>query len=207
MSCRFRKIVLPLFPALAVLALWPRPGVFAKPAVQSTFDADVEGTVSDQLTGLPVAGASVRVAGLELSAATDASGHFGWRGVPLVQETLPVTITIAAPGYGDWTIQNARLVAADTLILTVELGASPTVVVVPLPDPNRADWPSPDGSIVGALADQSNLPVPSTIRVRVTGWPYCDTSRPYSVQTLDFRDYVKHVLPNEWGVSWHRESD
>ncbi len=26
------------------------------------------------------------------------------------------------------------------------------------------------------------------------------------MQTLDFRDYVKHVLPNEWGASWKRES-
>ncbi len=205
MSHRFRQIVLPLFAALAFLALLPRPGVFATPAVQFAFYADLEGAVSDPLTGLPVVGASVSVIELGLSASTDASGHFRWRDVPLVQETLPVTITITAPGYGDWTIQNARLVAADTLILAVELSASPTVVVVPFPDPNRADWPSPDGS-VGALADQSNLPVPSTIRVRVTGWPYCDTGRPYTVQTLDFRDYVKHVLPNEWGASWHRES-
>jgi len=205
MGYRLRRFVFPLVTILAALALSPRPGVFATPAAQSTFDADVEGTVTDQLTGLPVAGARVSVAELGLSAATDAGGHFGWRDAPLAQETLPVTITITAPGYGDWTIQNARLVAADTLILTVELSASPTVVVVPLPDPNRADWPSPD-DLVTALADQSNLPVPNTIRVRVTGWAYCDLSRPYTVQVLDFRDYVKHVLPNEWGASWHRES-
>jgi hypothetical protein len=42
--------------------------------------------------------------------------------------------------------------------------------------------------------------------VRVTGYPYCDTGRPYTVETINFKDYVKHVLPNEWNPSWPWES-
>jgi hypothetical protein len=190
---------------LSVLALWPQFSASATPASQSAFYADVEGTVTDQLTGFPVARASVAVADLGLSAVAGPDGRFALQNVPVPQTTLPITLTITAPGYGEWTIQNARLVAEDTLILTAALGDAPTVIVVPPPDPHRADWPSPD-ELVSALADQSNLPVPLTIRVRVTGWGHCDLSRPYTVEVLDFRDYVKHVLPNEWDPAWSRES-
>ncbi len=167
----------------AALTLSPQAVRPAALAAQPDFSAGVQGTVTDSLTGFPVAGASVSAAELELSAATDASGHFEWRSIPLLQESLPVTMTITAAGYGDWTIQNARLVAADTLIVTAELSAAPTVVVIPAPDPNRTDWPSPNASEVGALADQSRLPLPSTIRVRVTGWGHCDLGRPYTVDS------------------------
>ena len=48
--------------------------------------------------------------------------------------------------------------------------------------------------------------MPAQIRIRVTGYPYCDTDRPYTVETVDFNYYVKHVLPNEWINSWPAES-
>lgn len=44
------------------------------------------------------------------------------------------------------------------------------------------------------------------IRVRVKGYPYYDTSREYEVETIDFKEYAKHVLPNEWGARWPGES-
>src|SRR5574337_1645748 len=99
---RFRdwRIGFALFAFL--IALSPDAGASATPASQSTFYSSAEGTVTDQLTGLPVAGASVTVAELGLSASTDANGYFTWREIPLAQETFPVTITVAAPGYGNW---------------------------------------------------------------------------------------------------------
>ena len=40
----------------------------------------------------------------------------------------------------------------------------------------------------------------------MTGFPHCDTSREYEVETIDFKEYAKHVLPNEWGARWPGES-
>jgi len=189
-----------------------------------TFFANLRGTVTDQVTGLPLPGARVLVPDLSLSTLTDSAGRFAWDALPLVYPIFTTTITITASGYGAWTIQNVRLLAADTLSLTAALAGSPTLIVQPPPISEDASARTggystgeshpclarhgrrqtcPDTSLA---ADQSNVPPPLTIRVRVTGWPYCDTSLPYTVQTLDFRDYVKHVLPNEWGASWPAES-
>jgi hypothetical protein len=202
---RSRWVAIVLITALLLLALPSQAAAPAAFALPSGLYAAAQGIVTDQLSGLPVAGANVVIQDSGLAATADAGGHFSLGDIPLSQETLPVTITITAPGFADWTIQNARLVAADTLILTAALGASPTMIVAPPSASDRTDWPSPDG-LQSLSGDQSNLPLPSIIRVRVTNWPYCDTSRAYTVQTLDFRYYVKHVLPNEWGASWNREA-
>jgi hypothetical protein len=44
--------------------------------------------------------------------------------------------------------------------------------------------------------------------VRITGIASCSESleAEYTVETVDFKDYAKHVLPNEWYASWPRES-
>ncbi len=55
------------------------------------------------------------------------------------------------------------------------------------------------------LQNSFGLP-PATIRVRITGQIRCDTSLPYTVKTLNFYDYLRHVLPNEWLPTWDRES-
>jgi hypothetical protein len=56
-----------------------------------------------------------------------------------------------------------------------------------------------------------NLQIPKTIRVRITGNADCDPSAPYTVQVMDFKEYVKHVLPNEFypsqpGQEWSDEA-
>ncbi len=97
------------------------------------------------------------------------------------------TFTVTASGYGDWTLEDARVVAGDILILKAELSDTPVTIQVPVPQSLAS--PSGQLQIAGALealpptADQTNAPLPATIRVRVTGYPYCDTGRDYTVQT------------------------
>ncbi|MGB6896689.1 MAG: SpoIID/LytB domain-containing protein, partial [Dehalococcoidia bacterium] len=146
---------------------------------------------------------------LGLMTYSDASGLFSWREVPLTQTYLPITITVTAPGYGAWVLQNVRLVANDTLILTVELSEIPKTIVVPPPRAEHPDWPEDlfqEAPLEVPMEDQTNLPLPTSIRIRVTGYAHCDLERPYTVETVDFKHYAKHVLPNEWSASWPQES-
>lgn len=69
-------------------------------------------------------------------------------------------------------------------------------------DPFIADTPTKEGILV-----TENLTPPMTIRVRVTGKiDVCDPFAPYTVETVDFNYYVKHVLPSEWEAGWPEES-
>jgi hypothetical protein len=66
-------------------------------------------------------------------------------------------------------------------------------------------------SLADSPAHEQNLaqeisPLPTTIRVRITGQVRCDTSLPYTVKVLNFYDYLRHVLPNEWLYTWDQES-
>ncbi|MCH7610921.1 MAG: carboxypeptidase regulatory-like domain-containing protein [Chloroflexi bacterium] len=171
--------------------------------------AGVQGTVSDVESGAPIVGASVTALDLGLSAVTGIDGGFEFQDSSLTGESRSTTILATAPGYGDWTIQDVRLIAGDTLILDIEMGPTPTLIVVPPPRAQAPDWPidqlaqGVQGGFGSLQADQA---LPATIRVRVTGYPHCDLSRPYTVETLDFKEYAKHVLPNEWVAGWPWES-
>jgi len=174
-----------------------------------TPSARVEGSVTDEATGMPVPGAFISAPALGLQATSDSAGRFAWSGIPIAGDYLPTTITITASGYGTWTIEDVRLVPDDTLILTAALSADPRTIVVPPPRAERPDFPSSQlaaALLDSLLHDQTAAPLPPTIRVRVTGNPYCDTSRPYTVQTVDFMEYARHVLPNEWIPGWPYES-
>jgi hypothetical protein len=198
-----------LFSLLILLSLFAKDLPINPVSAQTGFVTNVQGTVTEARTGRPIAGAQVKVANLNLAAVTDAGGQFAWNAIPLPQATFTTTITITAPGFGNWTMQDIRLQADDTLLLTPQLSASPTVVVAPLPRGERPEAPpdQPPPGFVQALAlDQTNVPLPATIRVRVTGWAHCDTSRPYTVETIDFRTYLQHVLPNEWNPAWAANS-
>ena len=171
--------------------------------------ADVRGTVIDSASGSSVGFAQISVEPLGLSTQTDSAGRFLFNDIDIAETFVYANISVTAPGYGEWIIQDVRLVTNDTLILNVELNDEPVTITVPrLP----AERPALSESERGAAApdppldDHSLLPIPTTIRVRVTGYAYCDLSRPYTVETVDFKDYVKHVLPNEWPSSWHTES-
>ncbi len=199
----------PLLAAL-VFGLSPIGGIRpAAAAVQYAQVGRIDAQVVAQSDGRPISGAVATSPDLNLSAETDSSGHFSWSSIPMSEDALPITVEVKADGYGDWRIENVLLRAEDTLILSIEMGEAPTTIVVPAPRAEQPDWPeTPLAPALSASAplDQLNAPLPATIRVRVTGYAYCDTSRPYTVQTLDFKDYVKHVLPNEWVPTWPWES-
>jgi hypothetical protein len=171
--------------------------------------AELEVLARDRATGQPLTAAAVTVADLRLSGQTNALGQ--WRNTTaLPAAELPVTITVQAPGYGAWTLQAVRMVAADTLYVTADLG--PQASVSRAPDPAARERPrldappALDDPFLTAGLDQTALPLPAFIRVRVTGYAYCDLTRPYEVRWVDFRQYLKNVLPNEWPASWARES-
>ena len=171
--------------------------------------ARVEGTVVDAASGAPISGAVVAIPSLGISATAAQDGGFRLPAITLSGDSLPTTITARAAGYGDWTIRDVRLVAGDTLILDIAMGTDPTLIIVPPPRSEVPVFPAAqlaEGFQGGAGLSQLDLPLPATIRVRVTGYPYCDTARPYTVETLDFKDYAKHVLPNEWVANWPWES-
>lgn len=48
--------------------------------------------------------------------------------------------------------------------------------------------------------------IPETIVVRVTGQQSCTEYMRYHTQRINFKEYVKGVLANEWGHYWHEES-
>ena len=172
---------------------------------QSATTGAVHGTVLDS-AGAPVAGALVRSADLGLSATTTSSGGFTWSGIPAPIDGVPTTIEVLADGFGSWTIRDVLVLPNDTLLLEVELGEDPVDILVP---PPRSDTSSQTGGpdlMSLTMGGATDPPLPATIRVRVTGYAYCDTSRPYTVEVVDFKDYIKHVLPNEWISSWPREA-
>ena len=212
MAPRWRKTLVGGL-ALAAVVLSLQSAASANAGFQSWLQqaqgAAVEGRVTDGATGQPIPGAHVLVPAYGLAAITDAGGEFAWHGISLGQDYVLTTITITAAGYGDWTIQDVRLVSGDTLLLTPELGTDPVTVVMP---PPRLDRPNVSPSqlaaaLLDALAeDQTSLPLPPAIRVRITGQLNCDLSLPYTVETVDFREYARHVLPNEWSAGWPWES-
>ena len=172
--------------------------------------ARVEGKVQDAVTGALIEGAAISVPLLTISTTSGHDGAFEFDVNLPSEDPVPTTIEVTAPGYANWTVKGVRLVPGDTLKLDVRMGQSPILIVVPAPRFEAPDWPDvPDAAQAffgGAAASQLDLPLPATIRVRVTGYPYCDTSREYEVETIDFKEYAKHVLPNEWGARWPGES-
>jgi len=197
-----------LFVSLASLA----PATFAAPR-PSEADGEalgaVSGQVRDRASGLPIAGAVVSAPDLNLSGSSDAEGEFGWSHIAVPPPYLPITVLVSAEGYGLWTLRDVRVVPGDTLKLSVELGPDPVTITVP---PPRAESPVfPPQQLLPALLDgfgggATTPALPATLRVRITGDPYCNLTLPYTVETVDFKEYVKHVLPNEWVPSWPWES-
>lgn len=171
----------------------------------------LEGQVTSLESGRPVAGARVNVAALGLETTSGPDGRFAWGSIPMAEEIVPITVQVSAPGYGEWVLQDVTLFANDTLIINARLGEERYHDIVPPPraeepEPPLQDTP-PEFSTIPLARNHAGLPVPQYIRVRVSGYPYhCDTKRPYRVDVVDFKQYVKHVLPNEWSAGWHQES-
>lgn len=207
--------------AALVLAGMPTLQGRADPALGSpsaAFLAHLTIQASDEATGEPVAGAHVAVAELGLEGETDGEGRLSWRSLSIPQAEFAITVTVRAAGYGEWRLVNVRLLADDTLIVKPALGPEPYVSYVPPPRAEEPIWPEPF-EMEAQLAREYDLayasrPLPRNIRVRLSAplYPYpqssfaCDPTRKYLLRVVDFKDYVRHVLPNEWGASWPVES-
>ena len=48
--------------------------------------------------------------------------------------------------------------------------------------------------------------IPQTVTVRVTGQHQCTPDMTYHTEVMDFKEYVKGVLPAEWGRDWDEDS-
>lgn len=173
--------------------------------------ANLQGQVKAESGENPVPGAVISIPDLAISLTADAEGRFELRDIALNEESVPVTVTITADGFGKWTLKDVLLVAGDTLILAPRLTVSPYFSEVL---PPRSELPEAEfnqglelQSLSAAPPLPETLPLPENIRVRISGSPYnCSTTRPYTIKVIDFRQYVKHVLPNEWGARWPAES-
>lgn len=184
----------------------------------STYTGNIQGEITAKSNGAAIPHAIVEATELGLSATTDSTGHFSWHDIPMQAPSQPISIKVSAPGYGDWTIRNVLLLADDTLILTPRLTDSPIIEDMPsrseYPDsmifPTRVHPPftepiSPLSADITNEIPEDFIP-PSTIRVGVTGDWRCNPNAPYTIEVVDFKYYVKHVLPNEWEGGWPQES-
>ena len=178
---------------------------------QSSLTAAIRGYVTAEATGDPIPGAQVTIPLLGLQTTTNSAGEFSWEGILLDDDVEAVTVLITAQNFGDWTLQDVRVLRDETLIIKAKLKPGPVMIVIPPPSKER---PLPPESIAamgaaefgGPIGAAGDFPIPDTIRVRVTGNAYCNTSIEYTVEIIDFKEYVKHVLPNEWVASWPWES-
>ncbi len=201
-----KKALFLLLPALIFLG-WR---VAASSAAPDPHAAWLVGIVTAQDSGLPVAQAQVSVPHFDLTAASDAQGRFAFSPIMLAEAVQPVDVVVTAPGYGIWTIQNVRLVRQDTLILEPALRAEAVTLTMPPPQALASQRPllavNPDNPPANPPVIASDVTPPATIRVRITGETACNVNAPYYVDVVDFKEYVKHVLPNEWIASWPADS-
>src|SRR3954465_14548692 len=216
--------ILPVAAIALLFAATPAPpGPSSSPAFAmgrsaNPIPAAVEGSIVDQATGAPVAGALVSVTGGPQTQ-SDANGYFAFEPDALSSlrdgnpdEAVDLTISVTAGGYGAWTLQGAVYYPGDTLRLYPRLDTSsdgPVLQVAhrrpqassaqaqALTEPNQAFGPL-DVSPKEVQPSVAGLAPPATIRV-------------YRTQSgvgegVPFLDYVKHVLPVEWIPTWGAES-
>ena len=177
------------------------------PAAQA-WTTTVEANVVDGLTGLAIPGAHVSIPALGVSAHTSSKGRSTVGPIPLPSSVYTATVVVAAPGYGDWTLQNVRLYGDNPLRLNARLGRVPVVVAVPPPRALTGEPHYDTQPVAGrAHSPKSDLYPPATIRVGITGQTTCTVPPPIQyVEIVDFNFYAKHVLPSEWIGSWPAES-
>lgn len=161
----------------------------------------IEGVVTHR--GAAVSGAIVTAAGSEARA--DGKGRFRIPAIPVSGPYALTEVRVRASGYGAWTLLDARVLPGDALRLSVELreGAVTRRQPAPRTRPRSAERPAP---YAAASVTASSTALPGTIRVWVTGDWRCDAAAKGTLVTVDFKEYVKHVLPHEWFASWPEES-
>ncbi|HEY1012491.1 MAG TPA: peptidoglycan-binding protein [Herpetosiphonaceae bacterium] len=155
--------------------------------------------------GAPVAGASVLIEPLGLRGVTDGAGQATFANLG-ASAKLKTVVTVEGAGYRTWILKGAALYPNDTLQIDAELtaptakAAGPEIVETAthrLESGQPAPEAEPDWILPAGAAGTDTAP-PTTIRVYRT--------RLGRIDTVDFRTYVKHVLPNEWVAGWRAES-
>jgi len=180
---------------------------------QTSYIAHLEGYITSERDHSPVQNARISITPLEEIIYSDSNGYFSLENIVINEKILPITVMIEAEGFGTWTLRDARLLANDTLIITAVLSDSDYTDIVPAPRANNPleTYPIQDVitlSSTNLINDLSvDQPIPQNIRVRVAGYPYhCDTDRDYEIKIVNFKQYVKNVLPNEWSYLWLSDS-
>ena len=204
MRHRFTNILLLV---LFALLLGPHTATFAakgpveEGSVDQTFAA-LEVRVSDGAA--PLAHAQVQVQPLGLQGTTDAAGRVRFERIA-ARQPQTVAVTINASGYRTWIIKQPRLIPQDTLQIDAPLtplattkDAGPEIITVPAPR-SAAEYPTPNPQPTVVTPDAvAAYAFPATIKVQRVSLGRVDT--------VDFKFYVKHVLPNEWISAWDSDS-
>jgi hypothetical protein len=185
-------------------------GVNSSGNVQDVFWGEVEGSVVSKITGNPIPAAVIDLPEFGISTYSDSDGRFNFTRIALPEEITPTNISIKASGFGNWRIEGVRLVADDTLLLKAQLEESPVTIIVPEISPHRdlsLAFLQANALQLTPVQSQMDVPLPVTIRVRMTSnVAVCNMNAPYTVEVVDFKEYVQNVLPNEWINTWPRES-
>ncbi len=190
----------------------------------------LSGSVIDTAAKRPVAQAQIAINGVPLAATTD-DGRFSVA-VPTAAANTQVTVRITAPGFGTWKLRDVTLNPGETRELRPAfLGPEPitqraSALVDGLRTPQdveaarlleegrgqglgTSDLYLPRG--MDTRAGASHYIIPLTIKVGITPYIHCSdwlaAGQPVTrVDVVDFKEYIKNVLPNEWVYTWHPNS-
>lgn len=192
---------------MLVVVILLAAGAPAQAQMLNAFTLDI---VVRSEAGYPIEGARIRVEPLDWEAHTDPDGRVEWRDVSTGQAFVVSNITIEADGYGTWTYRDLRLVAGVDLLLAPILEETPAGVTIPRPEYAWFSEPNPDDLLtLQQIFDNIDLtsPLPEEIRLRIVDDPLtCDPDAPYTLKTVNFLEYVRNVLPNEWAAEWNQEA-
>ena len=173
---------------------------------------NITGMVLDVQTNLPIADARVRVTGaFNADTFTDVRGAFTLAGFSINAPHDLTTISVTAPGFGTWTMRDVMLFPGVTRTLTVHLSAQDETIVAGLPRALTQVLPAQTQLPIRVPRYFSHNTLPPTIKVGITNYANCSdwvaAGKPViRVDTLDFKTYVKNVLPNEWYASWGNDA-
>lgn len=194
----------------------------------------VEGTVRDEVTGRPIAGAFLFVPDRTESTTSDESGRF-----TLAVPAGPVAIALHAPGYLDEVEHDVRGASVALVVLPAHPGTAAELALRPQRAPRPIDLsgdltpiaravlaliasgaPAPTLAEALALVPPSSGEIPpgigsssyalsaepATIRVWRRALDGSTSSCSGRVDVIPFEAYVKGVVPHEWIASWAQES-
>ncbi len=168
----------------------------------------VDGVVIDE-TEVPVTDGRIAIPELDIDMPLAADAAFVLSSLPVNADTdnaTEVTVVFTAPGLGSYTYLHLRLYPGTVgPNLTPQMIGAPRVNDLTRPDTHGESSAEPDSfsPLVGQECPPSGDPskFPQTIRVWENG-----PGQDGLVHTVNFKFYVKHVLPREWTASWHPES-